>query len=199
MTIVPAPPVSSRSSSASAVSSRNSTTSSADRSSLRNRSAMAAETACADAAISSSRRSKTAWTTRSPSRSVVMSMCCRSICLSTTVSANRGPVVMCAFLPANSEKSHGSVARMNRFRKRVEHGDQPALVLEREEGLGESPPPRRRIDPRLHLDERLVLSRREREARPGAGHRPPDLPLLHLREPLDDPDGVDGVHEPDHL
>src|SRR3954451_7537502 len=108
--MVPAPPVSSRSSSASAVSSRNSTTSSADSSSLRNRSAMAAATACADAAISSSRRSKIAWTTGSPSRSAVMSMCCRSICLYDTI-GQPAPRRDGRHLPAICDKSRQNLHR----------------------------------------------------------------------------------------
>src|SRR3954454_23339187 len=136
---------------------------------MRNRSAIEAATACADAAISSSRRSKTAWTTGSPSRSFVMSMCWRSMS-PTTVSANGGRAVMHDFLPANSGKSRRSVARFDRVRQRVEHGEQPALELEPEDRRRELPLQGGGIHPDLELDERVVTRRRELEARVCAGH-----------------------------
>src|SRR4051812_12518892 len=170
-------------------------TSSADSSSLRNRSAIAADTACADAAISSSRRSKIAWTTRSSSRSCVMSMCWRSMLSLPTVSAARHRVVMPEQLPAISGKSRGSVARMDRCGQGVEHGDGPALVLKPEQRLRDPPPQGGRVHADLELDIRLILRRRELKARVGAAHGAAKLRLLQFLEPLDDPHGVERIEE----
>src|SRR3954447_10231272 len=116
-----------------------------------------------------------------------MSMCCRSISL-TTVSANRGRAVMGDSLPANSGKSHRSLARTNRCGKRVEHRQDPALVLQPEERLGDLPPEGGRVHPHLHLDVGVVLRRRELEARVRPGHGAAELRLLELLAPLYDPD-----------
>src|SRR5215210_5399912 len=78
---------------------RNSTTSSADISVFRKRSLHLAVTACAEAAISSSRRSKMACTTGSPSRSCVMSTCCRSIPVPTVSAGNRYAVINVTYPP----------------------------------------------------------------------------------------------------